>query len=80
MQCGVYGDVVFRALLASSPGPWKQSDLTGLARVITEEFCAEYGRDCRPAEILDWVESMSPEELLDLIEDCNKAWNGRGQN
>jgi hypothetical protein len=79
MQCGVYGDVVFRALQASSPGPWEQSDLSALPGVITEEFCAEYGHDCHPREILDWVESLSSEELLDLLGDCNKARTGNSQ-
>jgi len=79
MQCGVYGDVVFRALQASSPGPWKQSDLSALPGVITEEFCMEHGRSCRPHEVIDWMESLSREELLEVLEDCNKAWAGNGQ-
>lgn len=75
MALGEYESVTREALEMLSSGPWRATDLSRIQEVINEDFCAQYGPECRSTEVVDWLNSLGPEEQDELLSRFNSELN-----
>jgi hypothetical protein len=74
---GKYEVLLQAALQRLRPGPWNEHDLARVKDTLNEDFCLAFGPECDKAAVLDWLNSLPPEEISDLLIHLNMPGPGQ---
>ena len=88
LHCGTLGEVdvmhgryetlVRKALEKVGRGPWNTHDIDRVRDTLTQDFCLAFDPHCDKHAVLDWLGSLSPTEMTELIDHLNRDQDAGG--